>query len=495
MMTGIRRPRGAGVVRSVALVAVVSVSAAACSDGVTDLPPRPQQQQMQQMQSGGNVVLQWNRAALDAVRGGTLGPPMTARALATVHTVMYDAWSAYDEVATATRFGSELRRPASERTQQNKAEALSYAAYRALVDLFPAHAGAFAALMHEFGYDPANTTVDLARPAGIGNVVAADMLTFRHGDGSNQLAGYADYTGYAPYNTPDEVRDAARWQPLRNPNGSVQAFTVPHWQNVLPFALTSASQFRPPPPPPYASGEYRRQVQEVIDLSAKLTDREKVIVQYWADGPHSEQPPGHWNLFAQLVSQRDGHSLDQDVQLFFALNSALCDASIAAWDAKRAFDYVRPITAIRHLKAGNRIRAWGGPYQGTRTVDGAGWLPYQPTSFITPPFAEYVSGHSTFSAAAAEILLRFTGSDRFGLSVTVVAGSSTIEPGAVPARDIVLSWPTFSAAADEAGMSRRYGGIHFRDGDIQGRILGRRVGVAAWHAAQRHITGAGGMID
>jgi hypothetical protein len=167
------------------------------------------------------------------------------------------------------------------------------------------------------------------------------------------------------------------------------------------------------------------------------------------------------------------------VVLFFALGGALHDAAVAAWDAKRAFDSVRPVSAIRWLFAGDSVCAWGGPGGGTTLIKGEEWQPYLPT----PPFAEYVSGHSTFSAAAAEVLARYTGSDAFGASVTVPAGSSPIEPGTTPAADVTLSWPTFSDAADQAGRSRRYGGIHFRDGDLAGRVLGRMVGRRAWLAA------------
>jgi PAP2 superfamily len=200
-------------------------------------------------------------------------------------------------------------------------------------------------------------------------------------------------------------------------------------------------------------------------------------------------PPGHFNLFGQFISERDGHTLDQDVQMFFALTNAIHDGAIAAWEAKRHYDYVRPITAVHYLKAGTRIRAWMGPGLGTGTLDGAGWRPFQPTWFPTPPFPEYVSGHSTFSAAGAEILARFTGSDAFGASVTVGAGSLVIE-SSVPQQPVTLSWGTFSQAADEAGRSRIYGGIHFNDGDIEGRKLGRLVATNAWNKAQTYINGS-----
>jgi hypothetical protein len=242
-------------------------------------------------------------------------------------------------------------------------------------------------------------------------------------------------------------------------------------------------------PATFPSGRYRQQAVESLRDSAQLTDARKVIAEYWKDGPASEQPPGHWCLFGQFVVQRDQLSLDESVTLFFALTNALLDASIAVWDAKRAFDSVRPITAIHYLFAGTKVRAWGGPYKGTRMIKGDDWRPYQPVTVVTPPFPEYVSGHSAFSAAGAEILKRFTGSDTCGASYTQKAGTSAIEPGTTPARDVTLSWATFSAAAEQAGLSRRYGGIHFRDGDLMGRAMGRHVAAQVWDKAQTYIDG------
>src|SRR5207249_4418802 len=141
--------------------------------------------------------------------------------------------------------------------------------------------------------------------------------------------------------------------------------------------------------------------------------------------------------------------------------NAMLDASIAVWDGKRHFDSIRPVSLVRHTYAGRTVEAWGGPYQGTRPIDGGQWRPF----LRTPPFPEYPSGHSTFSAAGAEVLRLFTGREDFGASVTIPAGSSHIEPGTVPAHDVVLRWATFDDAANEAGYSRRLGGIHFASGD------------------------------
>jgi hypothetical protein len=122
-------------------------------------------------------------------------------------------------------------------------------------------------------------------------------------------------------------------------------------------------------------------------------------------------------------------------------------------------------------------------------------LPYQASTFPTPPFPEYSSGHSTFSGAGAEILRLFTESDDFGASVTFPAGSSKFETGAVPASDLTLHWATFHDAANQAGLSRRYGGIHFEQGDLNGRAAGRRVAQVAWAKAQAYIRGAGDHGD
>jgi hypothetical protein len=149
--------------------------------------------------------------------------------------------------------------------------------------------------------------------------------------------------------------------------------------------------------------------------------------------------------------------------MFFALTNAIFDASIASWDAKRAFDSVRPIQAIPYLFQGQQIKAkaWR-PFLGTQTLDGSLWIPYQTTTFPTPPFPEYISGHSTFSAAGAEILKLFTHSDKFGDSVTFPPGSSKTEPGLTPEQEVTLSWATFTDAANQAGMSPPLRGDPFR---------------------------------
>lgn len=406
------------------------------------------------------VAGKWAETLLDAIATTSLGPPMNARAIALVQTAVFDAWASYDTVAVGTQLGGTLRRPVGERTQGNKEQAISFAAYRALLDLYPSRKASLESRMMELGYDPTDSSLDTTTATGIGNRCAEALLTGRHSDGSNQLGGYADTTGYVPVNGPDTVVNPKYWQQIRFPNGQAPAYIAPHWGNVTPFALTSSSQFRPPPPPEFGTAAYRAELDEVVQLTAALTPTQRALVEYWADGPRSVQPPGHWLLMALTVSARDNHDLDRDVACFFLLGNAVMDAGIACWEAKRVYNTSRPITAIRALVPGAE-----------------GWAPSQAADFLTPPFPEYTSGHSTFSAAGAEILKRFTGSDIF-----LYTPKTRVAP-------LTASWSTFSETAEQAGLSRRYGGIHFESADLEGRKCGRLVGAAVWEKGQSYLQG------
>lgn len=411
------------------------------------------------------------------------------------------------------------------------------------------------------------------------------------------------------------MTDPNRWQPLQieqmiTQNGipadnNVQGFIGSHWGHVSGFALPEGGQdglpMDPGPPPrlgdPVTDAAFKRDAVEVIRYSALLDPTDGVIVdaspatlganpvgtydgtghpanpvtgepyepnpvrradlaramaEFWADGPHSETPPGHWNVLANEVSDRldphlriggDGPVVDRlhwDVALYLALNGATHDAAVAAWGVKGRYDHVRPISMIRYMGGlgqssdpgaagyhpsglplepglvevitpessapGQRhetlagyvgqvaVRAWTGrpddPETGVGGVDwirAVDWTPYQMPSFVTPSFAGYVSGHSTFSRAAAEVLAAITGDEYFpgGLGEwTVEAGSLKFEAG--PTQDVVLQGATYADAADQAGVSRLYGGIHVRPDDLNGRVIGQACGRAAWDKAQQY---------
>ncbi len=491
------------------------------------------------------ISVLWDRAVQKAVINTAPGPTIASRAYSMLHTAIFDAWAAYDLTAVGTQLGDDLQRPEIEVTEDNKQEAVSYAAYRVLEDLFPSQIDIFDSLMTELGYDPENRTTDTTTVAGIGNVSAQALLDFRHNDGSNQLGDdpngngnpYSDITNYQPVNSTDEILNIELWTPefvpIDDPTGSIQQFLTPQWGEVSPFALDSGVQFRPVAPEPFLlvegnvdlvaqtitledgsvldidrsligsviNPEFINQTTEVIEYSANLTDEQKLIAEFWEDAEGTSFPPGTWMTFGQFVSARDDNNLDDDVKLFFALGNAVFDAGVATWESKVFYDYNRPVRTIRELGelgligefnsdlGGFTIEAWQ-PNVGTQTILATDFLTYQtPGSDPSPPFAEYTSGHSAFSAAGAEILSLFTGSDDFGASVTFAPGESRFEPGITPAEEITLEWDTFSKAADEAGISRLYGGIHFEDGDINGRTLGREVGNAVFEQAQFYING------
>ncbi|TAD80273.1 MAG: phosphatase PAP2 family protein [Oscillatoriales cyanobacterium] len=448
-----------------------------------------------------NPVPFWNEVARQAVRNSKPGPTIASRAYGIVNTAMYDAWSAYDPQATGVELNNSWQQTARENTLENKIEAISYAAYRSLLDLFPTQKSLIDGALSAIGLDPNNSRIDRTSAAGIGNAAASAVLTTRHQDGSNQLGdratgAYADYTGYKPLNQPHDtttgstgINNPDHWQPLKTPDGKVQSFLTPQWGQVKPFGLTSGAQFRPAAPPAFGSAEYIRQAEQVLNISAALTDRQKTIAEFWEDGGGTSFPPGSWIGIGQYASQRDRHTLDQDIKMFFALGNAVMDAGIAAWETKRAYDSARPITEIAAVKGNQLVQTWGGPGQGTVTKPGTQFTPYQNTASPTPPFASYVSGHSTFSAAAAEILQRATGSDTFGLSFTQPVGGNRYDAGKTPTAPVSLSWATYSDAANESGLSRIYGGIHVEADNVEGLALGRKVAGAVWDRAQAYING------
>ncbi|MDO8484190.1 MAG: vanadium-dependent haloperoxidase [Candidatus Limnocylindrales bacterium] len=414
------------------------------------------------------------------------------------------------------------------------------------------------------------------------------------------------------------MTDPNRWQPLQiehmiSQNGipvtnGVQQAVGPHWGHVTSFALPDGGPDGVPidPGPPPQLGDATtgaalvEQVVEVIRDSSRLdpadratidislgalggnslgsndgyghpvnpatgepyepevvnlADFGRVMAEFWADGPNSETPPGHWNVLANLVSDelspdlRIGGAdqrvdrLEWDVKLYLALNGAVHDAAIAAWGLKGQYDSSRPISLIRYMGglgqssdpslpsydreglplvpglielitkdstvsgqpraalAGHEgeiaVRSWAGnpadpknDIGGVEWIRAVDWVPYQLPTFVTPAFQGYISGHSTFSRAAAEVVAAFTGSEYFpgGVSgYTITAGSLKFEKG--PATDIRLEWATYYDAADQAGQSRLWGGIHIQADDFTGRLLGSQCGKDAWVLAQQYFAG------
>ena len=204
------------------------------------------------------------------------------------------------------------------------------------------------------------------------------------------------------------------------------------------------------------SHRWAEQFNQVKQLGATnstvRTPAQREIALFWADGAGTETPPGHWNKIAQQLARKRKYGLVETARLFAALNVAMGDAGIVCWETKYAYNWWRPITAIRNAASDGN----------SETEPDPTWTPL----LITPPFPEHVSGHSTFSGAAAAVLAELSGGDDFAF-VTVSDGL----PG------VVRRFQHFSDAAREAGMSRIYGGIHFAEGNEIGLETGHRVGL------------------
>lgn len=448
-----------------------------------------------------NIAYKWGKMALEATANDTdrfkPRPTITSRFLGLTFVAIFDAWSRYDENAIPVYLKDIKRRPKKAQNLKNKEIAISYAAYGALCEYYYSDKELFSSFMRELGLDPNNTSLDPKTPEGIGNLAAKTVIMARKGDGSNQYAeedgsngtSYFDYSKYAPVNPVDKLNDINRWQPKYFSDGNGGKFApgclTPFWNKVKPIGLQTADQFRSIPPPLFGSDKLKEEVDEVIALQANLTDENKALVEFMRDGPKSVQQAGHWLKFAQDISRRDNHTLDQDVKMYFLNQVTAMDCFIACWDTKMFYDSSRPNALVHYYYNNKKINAWGGPGKGTVTMQGEEWSPFSPDTFLCPPFPSYVSGHSTISGGCAEALKLWTGSEEFGQSVELVAGSMT-EPNHL-GKKVTINFPTFTETANMAGISRVMGGYHIQSDNIEGLKLGRDVAHEVWKFYNIHI--------
>lgn len=441
-----------------------------------------------------DLIVGWNEELTSAIAATSSAPTVAARAVSMVYEAAYNAWASYGAGAAFT-LPAMRKRPAAE-ARAGKSIAISRAVHGVLGNLFPSRMASFDAALLQVLAVRGGIAPSALTAMATGQLAADALLQSRQHDGSNQQGSYADTSNYTPANTADKLNEPWRWQPLwitdnDGSNRRIQTYVTPHWGGVRPFALPSGDALRP------TLGQAMptlREMQQLIDFSANLDDGDKAFIDFWAANPGSVAPAGMWTQIAGLVSDKDKNTLDDDVKLFFALGQALHDAGIAAWDAKRAFDSCRPITAIRYAFAGRTIRSWAGPGLGTQWIRGEEWHPYQRFARPTPAFAEFLSGHSTFSAAAATVIAGLRGSDDIKLKFSFPANGVPFDP-TVPAKDVKLKWQSLSEAADAAGLSRRLSGIHFERGDLEGRELGRGVGSLVLARCQRLFGSAGKRDD
>lgn len=380
--------------------------------------------------AGSNMVIDWNRAALEAIRIDQTAPPIATRNLAMMHVAIYDSVNAIDR---AHQPYSVLIDPPANTSRE---AAVATAAYRILSQAYPNQIEYFDFVLYE-SLKKVPDSQSKTDGMTLGQYVADEIIALRAGDGWNT------YVEYIPGSNPGE------WRPT--PPGYVPAL-LPQWATVTPWAMTSPSQFRAPAPPALDSVQYGTDVNEVMDLgrvdSQSRTLEQTEIALYWADDPGTSTPPGHWNAIAQNCSEALGYGVGKDALLFAKLNVALADAAILCWDNKYHYSLWRPYHAITLAdQDGNNL-----------TQPDPSWS----SLIVNPPFPEYTSGHSTFSAVAARIL-----ADEFGTDHLAFTDVSDGLPG------VYRSYESFSQAAAEAGRSRIYGGLHFEFSNQMGQQTGR----------------------
>lgn len=379
-----------------------------------------------------NLVTYWNDAAVKTLK--TAGVTMAAsRDLAMVHGAIYDS------VHSITGNGIQYRMTVPGASGASPEAAVAAAAYRVLAAMFPAQLSMLDVKLTA----SLDTVADgQAKTDGIavGQTVADAMLMWRSMDHSMDMAMYMGGT------------NPGDWRPTP-PAYALGA--MPLWGTVTPFAMTSGSQFRIAPPPALDSLEYAQDLNETKSIgmmgSPIRTAEQTLIASFWEDRPGSFITVERWNAIALKEGITRSNTLEQDATLFAVLNIALADAQISTWDSKYLYSRWRPITAIREAAAdGNPL-----------TVADPMWTPL----LMTPAHPEYASAHSTVGSAGAEVLQRF-----------FLVDSANISLAAADNPAYVRNYTTYSQVVEEAGMSRIYGGIHFRFSKVAAEAAGRTLG-------------------
>ena len=397
-----------------------------------------------------HVVVTWHRLVLELVRHtATYSPPVAARAFGYLGVIAHETLAAMDPALRS--LGGQLNGLAAPRRAPgslDRAAALNGALSVAALELFGntgptgqrAHAALDRRLAAEAAEGIAPALAEASRAEGVR--VARHVLDWAQTDGGAVIENLGFPHDYTPGEGP------AAWVPTSGVRLQ-QAPLLPYWGRVRPFAMPAGDTCRIPPPPAYdetPGSPFHAAAREVCDVAAALTEEQALIARFWSDDPMlSPTPAGHWLSILLDVALRERLPVAALAGALARLGAAQADAFIACWAAKYHYNLLRPVTYIR------------------RVID-PGWQPL----LITPPFPEYPSGHSTQSAASALVLTALFGEGY------AFEDRTHVDDG-LPVR----SFPSFRAAAEEAAVSRLYGGIHFRFGNAAGIDLGRCVGAHA----------------
>ncbi|MDP1590362.1 MAG: phosphatase PAP2 family protein [Prosthecobacter sp.] len=411
-----------------------------------------------------DVITDWNALMRQtfAAEGSSATPPTNSRTMGMMGAAMYDAVNSISRTHSSYLGYYD---PTTAGAGIDVTAAAATAAYNVLIsnynDMYGgsnSYASSFTSLYNSQMSSIADGEAK-TRGMEVGLAAAQAMITARAGDGWNAASTYSTQ----PIGTP------GAWQPGTTAGAwgsSTGTFLRSEWGYVTPFTMSSGDQFRPTSIAGYQADDlaslvgsqaYTDSFNEVKNLGASTgstrTADQTNIAYFWVDGPGTASPPGHWNRIAQTVSASMGLSVEDNARLFALLNLAEADTGIATWDAKRAYDFWRPMIAINTASTDGNAD----------TLEDAAWAPLIPT----PSFPAYTSGHSAFSMAAAAILAEFFGTDN--IAFTTDSESPFLPLG------YTRDYSSFSEAAEEAGLSRIYGGIHWSWDNTDGAILGESV--------------------
>ena len=374
----------------------------------------------------------WTGVYLKALRAENTAPPLGSRNTAIYTVAVADAVNVVEHRWKPFLFTTNLTAPV------DLEAVIAGAAYQVGLSLFPSRRADFDA---QWQRTLTASAASPAREAGfrLGFASAATLLEARSSDGSSTQV---------PYIPSDKPGAWRRTPPFFRPP------ELPQWGRVKPFALTNGAQFRPPGPPQLGSARFASDYNEVISLGSKnSTNRTADQTQaalFWSDFSGTLTPPGHWTQITLALARSNHLATVEKVRLLALVHIALADAGIACWDAKYTYNFWRPVTVAARDDSGNPA---------IRMV--SGWESLLPS----PAFPDYVSGHSTFTGAASEVLRRWFGRDDLAFSAT----SETV-PG------VTRYYSSLTALGNEIGMSRIWGGIHFHSADVDGQELGHRIG-------------------
>lgn len=398
------------------------------------------------------VMRDWYRLILELVRHTpTYSPPVASRAFGYLGVSAYEALASGDRSMTSLAGQLNGLTPVPQRAggaSYDEAVVMQAALSSAALEFFgntgPTGQRALKRLTEKLsaevssGLDPEL----VARSEAYGKSVTAHILTWSEGDGGAKIENMGFPLEFALNKGP------SHWVPTSLINQQ-QLPLLPKWGENRPFAMPNGNACPLPPPPAYSEekgSDFYKEASEVYETVKNLTPEQRAIARFWSDDPMlSPTPPGHWIVIALKVLDEQKASAAEHADLLARLGVTLADAFIGCWHSKFEYDLLRPVTYIK------------------RVIDPK-WEPV----LITPPFPEYPSGHSTQSGAAATVLTAFFG-ENFAFT------DSTHEKDKLPNR----SFDSFWDAAEEAGVSRLYGGIHFRAAIERGLEQGRCIGQKA----------------